>query len=49
MIAFYYIFRFFSKTVSAIIGKKVVEKAVENMQKQQQQAKMLPGKRHKQG
>ncbi|RBN51761.1 DUF4834 family protein [Flavobacterium psychrolimnae] len=38
MIAFYYIFRFLAKLFLPLIVKKVVEKAGENMQKQQQYA-----------
>lgn len=38
MIAFYYIFRFLAKLFLPLLVKKVVEKAGENMQKQQQQA-----------
>lgn len=36
MIAFYYIFRFLAKLFLPLLVKKVVEKAGENMQKQQQ-------------
>jgi hypothetical protein len=39
MIAFYYIFRFLAKLFLPLIVKKVVEKAGENMQKQQQYTK----------
>nr|WP_315207776.1 DUF4834 family protein [uncultured Flavobacterium sp.] len=38
MIAFYYIFRFLAKLFLPLLVKKVVEKAGENMQKQQQYA-----------
>lgn len=38
MIAFYYIFRFLAKLFLPLLLKKVVEKAGENMQKQQQYA-----------
>lgn len=38
MIAFYYIFRFLAKLFLPLIVKKVVQKAGENMQKQQQYA-----------
>ena len=38
MIAFYYIFRFLAKLFLPLLVKKVVKKAGENMQKQQQQA-----------
>jgi hypothetical protein len=38
MIAFYYVFRFLAKLFLPLIVKKVVEKAGENMQKQQQYA-----------
>ena len=38
MIAFYYIFRFLAKLFLPLLVKKVVEKAGENMQKQQQNA-----------
>jgi hypothetical protein len=36
MIAFYYIFKFLAKLFLPLLVKKVVEKAGENMQKQQQ-------------
>lgn len=38
MIAFYYIFKFLAKLFLPLLVKKVVEKAGENMQKQQQYA-----------
>ncbi|MDD2673882.1 DUF4834 family protein [Flavobacterium petrolei] len=38
MLAFYYIFRFLAKLFLPLLVKKVVEKAGENMQKQQQYA-----------
>ncbi|TDE42769.1 DUF4834 family protein [Flavobacterium rhamnosiphilum] len=38
MIAFYYIFKFLAKLFLPLLLKKVVEKAGENMQKQQQYA-----------
>ncbi|RTY64774.1 DUF4834 family protein [Flavobacterium sp. GSP27] len=38
MIAFYYIFRFLAKLFLPLLVKKVVQKAGENMQKQQQYA-----------
>lgn len=38
MIAFYYIFRFLAKLFLPLIVKKVVKKAGENIQKQQQHA-----------
>ena len=38
IIAFYYIFRFLAKLFLPLLLKKVVEKAGENMQKQQQYA-----------
>ena len=47
MIAFYYIFKFLAKLFLPVLVKKVVEKAGENFQKQQQYSKITLGTKRK--